>query len=177
MVPARANTPLLIVFMDLTRFNAQAQQAADDALASVIDEYYELAGEAVRAAGGTVVKFIGDAVLAVFPEAGVDRAAAALFELKDDVDRLMTRHGWDSRLNVKAHFGPVIAGAFGERGAKRFDIIGRNVNITARLESHGITLSAEAFRQLSAEMRTRLKKHTPPISYIRAEDPRPRARS
>jgi adenylate cyclase len=175
MVPARASTPLLIVFMDLTRFNAQGLKTADDVVADTIDRYYEMTGQAVRQAGGTVVKFIGDAVLAVFPEDGVDWAAAMLLDLKDAVDQMMTQQGWECRLNAKAHFGPVMAGSFGERGAKRYDVIGANVNITARLESHGITLSAEAFRKLGPDMRTRFRKHTPPISYIRAEDPRPRA--
>jgi hypothetical protein len=39
------------------------------------------------------------------------------------------------------------------------------------LDSTGVALSVEAFRKLSPDMRRRFKKHTPPITYIRTEDP------
>jgi hypothetical protein len=46
------------------------------------------------------------------------------------------------------------------------------VNTTALLDSSGVTLSVAAFRKLSPPLRRRFKKHTPPVTYIRAEDPR-----
>jgi class 3 adenylate cyclase len=64
----------------------------------------------------------------------------------------------------------VAAGHFGADDDRRYDILGKTVNIAVRLESQGVALSAEAFRQLGPEMRRRFKKHTPPISYIRVED-------
>jgi len=65
----------------------------------------------------------------------------------------------------KYHLGPA--------NDKRFDVIGRAVNITAVLPSGGVTLSAEAFRKLSPALRQEFKKHTPPITYIAADDSRP----
>jgi len=46
------------------------------------------------------------------------------------------------------------------------------VNTTATLEGSGVTLSVSAFRKLGPELRRRFRKHTPPITYIRLEDPR-----
>jgi len=40
----------------------------------------------------------------------VDGGILALLELKDAADRVMAERGWESRLTVKAHFGPVVAG-------------------------------------------------------------------
>src|SRR2546430_11863176 len=59
-----------------------------------------------------------------------------------------------------------------------FRSLGKTVNVAARLEaSSGVALSAEAFRRLGPDVRTRFKKHTPPITYIRQEDAhRPRDR-
>src|SRR5207237_10013877 len=116
---------------------------------------------------------IGDAALLVFPEDAVDRGVEGLLQLKDTVDDLMQERGWDCRLAVKAHFGTTVAGPFGAAGAKRFDVIGKAVNTAASLDSTGVTLSVEAFRKLSPDMRTRFKKHTPPITYLRNDDPRP----
>lgn len=177
MAAAREPTPLLVVFMDLTRWNAEAFKRDEAVLADTIDAYYERVGAAVKSAGGTLVKFIGDAALAVFPESACDAAVAALLDLKDQVDGMMEDLGWECRLSVKVHFGTVMAGPFGVRGEKRFDIIGPVVNTTARLDSRGVTLSADAFRALDKATRTRFKKHTPPVTYIRAEDPRPKRKA
>ena len=164
---------VLVAFVDLSRFAAHTEDVDDVAVAAIVDGYYELLDETVRATGGRVVKFIGDAGLLVFPADAVDAGVLALFELKQRVDAFMAERAWPCRLMVKAHFGPVAAGSFGARGDKRFDVLGKTVNTTARLESTGVALSADAFRRLGPEMRKRFKKHTPPIAYIRHEDPRP----
>ena len=89
----------------------------------------------------------------------------------------MADRGWECRLSVKVHFGSVVAGHFGVASDKRYDVLGKTVNVTARLETSGVALSVEAFRQLGPEVRRRFKKHTPPVTYIRQEDPhrQPRA--
>lgn len=169
-MPDFTEVPLLVVFTSFTRFTAQVDRLEDAEVARVMAEYYALAGSAIRAAGGRVVKFIGDAMLAVFPADQVDAGARALLDLKDASDRFMADRGWDCRLVVKAHFGPVAAGHFGADDDRRYDILGKTVNITVRLDSQGVALSAEAFRRLGPDMRRRFKKHTPPITYIRVED-------
>ena len=176
MTSARAQTSLLVAFVDLTRFKVQVQNSGDLAVAETLDAYYELVAQAVTAAGGTLVKFIGDAALIVFAEGRIDAGVAMLLDLKDHVDQWMAERGWECRLTVKAHFGPVVAGPMGARGDKRYDVIGKTVNTAAILQSQGVTLSAEAFRALGPELRTRFKKHTPPVTYIRGEDPRPAVR-
>jgi class 3 adenylate cyclase len=172
MAEARPEVPLLIAFVDLTRFAAQSQCLTDTALADTIDTYYERVATVVERAGGRVIKFIGDAALLVFPEEGLDRGVESLLQLKDAVDELMAARGWDCRLAVKAHFGVTVAGPFGAAGAKRFDVIGKAVNTAATLDSTGVTLSVAAFRKLGPALRRRFRKHTPPITYIRLEDPR-----
>ena len=168
----RSETPLLIVFLDLTRFGAQSRRVDDVALAERIDSYYEQVAAAVHDAGGRVVKFVGDGVLIVFDEDRVDHGVEMLLGLKDLVDDLMAQRGWECRLIAKAHFGTAIAGLFGRQGDQRPDVVGKAVNTAAMLEATGITLSVAAFRKLSRALRRRFKKHTPPITYIRAQDPR-----
>jgi len=172
-----AEVALLVAFTDFTRYAAEAQRREDAELASVLDGFYELAGTLVTDAGGRIVKFIGDAMLAVFPADAVDRGVQALLDLKDAADRHMIDRGWESRLTVKAHFGSVVAGQFGPALDKRFDIVGKTVNVTARLEASGVALSVEAFRQLGPDMRQRFKKHTSPVTYIRLEDPHHKGRT
>lgn len=172
----RPPTPLLIVFLDLTRFAAQSQRVEDKELADTIDLHYEQVASAIQSAGGTTVKFIGDATLAVFPERAVDTGVRMLIELKPAVDRFMADRGWECRLRAKVHFGEAIAGQFGPAGRKTFDVLGRAVNIAATLETVGIVLSADAFRKLSPDLRRYFKRQTPPTTYIGLEDPRPPSR-
>ena len=167
----RAATPLLVAFLDLSGFAAQATRVTDDELASVMDGWYERLAARVDAAGGRTVKFIGDAALIVWPAERADDGVTALLALKDDADAYFAQAGWPCRANVKAHVGECIAGGYGARGDKRFDVIGKAVNTAAMLDSNGVALSAEAFRALGPETRTRFKKHTWPVTYIRVEDP------
>lgn len=163
---------LLIVFTDLTGFSKQARKLEDDALAAAVDELYERIDGRVAPAGGLVVKFIGDACLMVFAEDNVDRAVTVLLDLKESIDAWLSSMGWPCRMMVKAHFGRVIAGPYGGPGRKRFDVIGNAVNTAAMLDSTGVALSVAAFRKLSSELRKQFKKHTPPVTYIRHDDPR-----
>jgi class 3 adenylate cyclase len=169
----RAERELLIVFTDLTRFSAESRKLSDAELAEWVDELYEREARAVEAAGGRVLKFIGDGALIVFAPDKADAAAEALLNLKAEVDAWMTKEGRESRLTVKIHSGNCIAGPFGGATDKRFDVIGQEVNAAALLPSAGFSLSAAAFRKLSPAARKRFKKHTPPVVYIPLEGRRP----
>ncbi|MBI2923645.1 MAG: adenylate/guanylate cyclase domain-containing protein [Planctomycetes bacterium] len=171
--PARRETPLLIAFADITRFMVNSQRTPDDELAELVNAYYCRAASIVSGSGGRVVKFMGDAILAVWPEEKAGEGIEALAALKADTDASFARQGWDSRLVVKAHFGTAVAGPFGPKGDERYDLIGNAVNIAATLPARTFALSLDAFRKLSPEARKRFKKHTPPVVYIPAEDPRP----
>jgi class 3 adenylate cyclase len=172
MPDQRTETPLLVAFLDLTRFMLQSQRVSDTELAETLDAYYERMASAADAAGGRMVKFFGDGGLMVFEEQAVDRGVAALLELKEEIDGLMRERGWDCKLTIKAHYGTAVAGRFGAAGAKRYDVLGKAVNTAATLNATGVTLSVEAFRKLGPELRRRFKKHTASVTYIRNEDPR-----
>lgn len=161
----RAERALLIVFTDLTRFTAMAAMMEDGALAKVVDELYERLHAAVSGAGGRVVKFIGDATLAVFEPDQADAAVAALLEEKRAVDAWLQGRQLECRLHVKVHLGKAIAGPFGGRGEKRFDVIGKEVNACARLPNSGFSLSAPAFRALSAKGQAAFQQQAPVVYF------------
>jgi class 3 adenylate cyclase len=167
----RIEVNLLVAFVGTTGFALQSTRVTDDEIADVIDGYYRLIAERTSAAGGRVVKFMGDAALVVFDADDADRGVAALLDLKPAVDRHFESHAWDCRATVKAHVGTAIAGPYGPDDDRRFDVIGKTVNTAAMLDASGIALSTEAFRKLSPATRQRFKKHTWPITYIRVEDP------
>ena len=67
----------------------------------------------------------------------------------------------------------MVCGPFGPRDDQRFDVIGGEVNVAARLPTRSFAISAEAFRCLSKDARARFKKHAPPVTYIPSDDRRP----
>ncbi len=164
---------LIVCFLDLASFTRDASTRDEEDVATMIDAFYERVGDAAARAGGTVVKFIGDGALVTFPPERADDALAAILDLRQEIDRWLPGEGWSGRLLVKLHAGAVMAGGFGTRGGKRFDVIGNAVNVAATLP-RPFHLSPQMFRLLSPAGRARVKKHTPPITYIPLGDPHTR---
>lgn len=153
-----------VAFFDLSRFAEWSSADEDQQIASFLQAFYELAAEMLEPAGARIVKFMGDAGLVVFPPEVAEAAIFALCEFSQRARESAAEAGLGAYLNVNIHLGPVIAGSFGPAGG-RFDVIGKTVNIAARLGRRGVTLSAQAFRALSQEGRERFRKYAPPVTY------------
>jgi len=154
-----------VAFFDLSRLAEWASDEQDQSVAAFLQDFYALAEKTLNPAGIRIVKFMGDAGLCVFPPDRADAAVAALCELTGQARALALQLGYDAYLNVNVHAGPVLEGSFGAPGKERFDVIGKTVNIAARLGRRGVTLSAQAFRLLGTEAREAFDKVKPPITY------------
>ncbi len=154
-----------VTFFDLSRLSEWSSSAADERVGAFFQSFYALAAEHIEGAGGRIVKFMGDAGLAVFPEESAQEVIFALCAFAEKARSLAGGVGFDAYLNVNVHVGPVLTGSFGVPGAERFDVIGKTVNVAARLGRRGVTLSPQAFRTLSEEGRKRFDKIKPPVTY------------
>jgi hypothetical protein len=154
-----------VAFFDLSRLGEWQSSEQDIHAAQFFQRFYALANSRIESAGGRIVKVMGDAGLAVFPEEALRDGILILLDLAGESRQLAREHGFDAYLNVNVHLGPVISGPFGPPGSARFDVIGKTVNIAARLGRRGITLSPQAFRSLDAESRKLFRKNMPPITY------------
>lgn len=170
---ARESKPLFIAFVDITPFTRASRGLSETSLAELVSDCYAMFDAAAVTSGGTTVKFLGDGALLVWPESSTNEAVSSLLELQNQFEAAMQARGLAMSLVVKGHAGTAIAGSFGTPGREQFDIIGTAVMTAARLEARTMALSADAFRRLTPEMRTRFKKHTEPVVYIPANHPRP----
>jgi adenylate cyclase len=165
-IARQQRTPMLIVFLDFTHFSQQSERVDDEEIAEVMDAHYRRVAAAVQSAGGRVIKFIGDATMAVFPERSVDTAVRAIFDMRLVEDKAMQFRGWVCRLQAKAHFGDVVAGNVGPDGDKRYDVFGKAVNRTATLKTNGFALSADAYNRLTPELQRRFTHESALATYV-----------
>ncbi len=162
-------------FSDLRDFTPLTESLAPDALLAMLNSYFETIADCVVACGGEILRFIGDAMLIVFPqEHGLTRqqvcqsavnAAKNAFEQIDTINQQRTDDALPPiKFGVGLHFGEVIYGNVGSTDRLDFTVMGPAVNRTARLESltkslnHPLLLSAEV-AQLSGVDTIDLGRH------------------
>jgi adenylate cyclase len=148
MTPAK----LVIMFIDLARFQIASRRVKDADLVAILEEYYDAMVSALKPAGGRVVKFMGDGALVVFDAGDVNGAARAIVALKAQLDEKLAARHFVTPLVAKVHVGDVMAGAFGPKGDKRYDVIGQAVNRTAAMRlGEVVSLTGDAFAALDDE--------------------------
>ena len=95
---------------------------------AVLADYYALVAEAAEAAGGRVVKVMGDAALVTFPGGRAREAVESLRSLRAEGTRLWCGFDDRCRVEVKVGAGAVVCGQFGPPGDERPDIYGDALN-------------------------------------------------
>jgi len=147
-----------VLFADVVHSMDIAAAVGPEPLREIMSELVNRSTAVVQRYGGTVDKFTGDGIMAVFgaPTALEDhgqRACLASLGLQDEVKRLAVEverhHGVDLRLRIGLNSGQVIAGEIGS-GAMGYTAIGEQVGMAQRMESvappGGVMLSASTAR-------------------------------
>ena len=152
-----------IWFCDLKGFTALSESLPPDALLELLNSYFDCIARAVAEGEGEILKFIGDAVLAIFQPKDDDDAEAAGRALAsaqsaiaalDGVNRDRRAGGHHAiDCGIALHFGDVVYGNVGAETRLDFTVIGPAVNLASRIE--GLTrelqrplLTSEAFASL-----------------------------
>jgi class 3 adenylate cyclase len=172
-LPVPTEKELLVGFYDLTGYGRYAEKTEPRRLLVIMSGYFALTGRILADAGGRLFKTLGDAGLAAFPSELADAGVLAFQTVQRDGDNWLAQNGYKSRAIVKLNLGPVAIGLFGSPGEEILDLYGKTVNVAAALPSTGLAMTAAVFRRLSPVSRKSFKKHTPPISYIDAQNSRP----
>lgn len=130
-----------IMVCDIRGFSTMSEILAEDALARTLGEWFRLAGNLVQESGGTIDKFIGDAILAYWI-----RGATTGCEVQQAFDSgtaLLSRaaaHKWPNhpdrpfQIAVALHHGSVTCGNIGLVAQRDATIIGDAVNTVFRME-------------------------------------------
>jgi adenylate cyclase len=125
----------VIWFCDLRGFTALGDRLPAAELVATLDRYFELVSAPIEQYGGEVLKFVGDAVLAVFPCRGDPGKAAtgawnAARKVLSELDQLAPL-----KMGIALHVGEVLYGNIGGRSRLDFTVIGPAVNEASRVEA------------------------------------------
>lgn len=150
---------IFVVFSDLEGFTELSHGLDPQAVAALLNDYLDRLSDVVLAHGGTLDKFVGDAVVAFWgapiarPDDGT-RAARAAYALwqAGEAFRRSAPPGTPpiGRTRVGLHFGEAIVGNFGGKDRFQYTAFGDSMNTASRLEAAnkklgtGVLASAEA---------------------------------
>jgi len=126
-----------VVFSDLRAFTTLSEQLSPDATFQFLNQYLAEIGPITRAYGGYIDKYVGDAILAIFPD-GPDDALKAAVAMQRQVDIFNeTRREVGEPpvvVGVGVHSGPLVLGIIGESERLEGTVIADCVNVACRLE-------------------------------------------
>jgi class 3 adenylate cyclase len=162
-----------ILFADLVGFTAMSELMDPEEVRDLTTAYFTRWTEAIEQYGGTVEKFIGDAVMAVFglktagevePENAIRAALKMrnlLQQLQSDAtsfsvgeQKTVTPVPFPANLQMRVgiHTGQVVVSFMGERKGQDFVVVGDSVNLASRLQAlapvNGIVISRDTYRHV-----------------------------
>ena len=154
-----------LLFTDIKDFTVLSEQLSPNDLARVLGQYLEVMTKAIHGTGGTIDKYIGDAIMAVWntPTPCPDhprRACEAALACREAEERLFRSPEWGGRPPLHTRYGihrdRVMVGHFGAPDRMSFTALGDGVNLAARLEGlnkqYGTTiLVSEAVREAAGD--------------------------
>ncbi len=134
---------ITIYFSDIAQFTSVSEQLAPEELVELLAEYLEAMTGEMMLAGGTVDKYIGDAIMAFWgapkpvPDHPLVACRTALVNQRT-LARLREKWSGQGRPSIRAriglHTGEAIVGNFGSESRLDFTAIGDAVNLASRLE-------------------------------------------
>ena len=132
-------------YCDLRNFTRLSEQLPKEELIALLNAYFEQMARPIEARGGEILKFIGDAILAIFPItdgmspkqaccAAIDAALEALEGLERLNEGRKAKGETPLRCGIALHKDDIMYGNIGAPGRLDFTVIGPAVNLVTRIE-------------------------------------------
>ena len=171
---------LTVLFADIRGFTSISERLGPNAIFGLLNEWFGRIGPHVPAHHGFIDKYIGDAIMALFPRSSSDAVRAAIAMQHEAASVLVgpptesrlptpSRSGIDAlslrplAIGIGIHRGGTMLGTIGERERFEATVISDAVNLAARLEQATVTLgvrvlvSGEVAEALEPELRAKLR--------------------
>lgn len=188
-----------LIFVDIRGFTTLSEKLEPEQVIQFLNEYLDVCTKAIFKYNGTLDKFIGDGVMAIFGapiqyDNHAEMAVRAALEMKKQTavmeQKLMEKLGFTVRFGIGINCGPAIVGNIGSEELRLdYTAIGDTVNLTARLESNAkpgqILISDKMYERVHhlfeiesmGEIKVKGKEHPVTIYQVHAEKSAPSAAS
>jgi len=133
---------ITVLFSDIRGFTTLSEKRSPEEIVSLLNRYFTLQVEIIFRHGGTLDKFIGDAIMAFWGAPQDDKhhaqhAVAAALEMEQSLLRFKTELGEDGRdfdVGIGIHTGKAVVGFLGSDTRMDYTAIGDTVNLSSRIE-------------------------------------------
>ena len=128
-----------VLFADLQGFTSYSELGSPDQVVAMLNRYFSDVVPLILDQGGTVDKFVGDAMMAIWgaPNRQPDhalRGARAALAMQAVVERVIEREPGFPCFRIGLNSGPALVGNIGSDQLRNFTAIGDTVNVAARLQ-------------------------------------------
>jgi adenylate cyclase len=131
-----------VLFADIVGFTSMSERMSPAAVALLLSDYLSRMTDVIFKYEGTLDKYIGDAIMAVFgapldmPD-HAERAIRAALEMRERLDEFNSerKEGPTIRIRIGINSGKAVAGEIGSINKKEYTVLGDTVNTASRLES------------------------------------------
>jgi len=140
--PSSQRKQATVIFADLSGFTAMSETLDPEEVREIVNRYFESLSTAVRRYEGTIDKYIGDCVMAVFGvpathENDAERACCAALDMQQATRDLAASFergtGRPPELHIGVNTGLVVAAAMGSGENSQYTVMGDAVNLASRL--------------------------------------------
>lgn len=141
-----------VLFSDIRGFTSMSEKIKPEEVVAILNEYLSEMTDIIFANKGTLDKFIGDAVMAVFgspfylkdhAQRAVKTAVQMIKRLNELNEKWIKEGKKTLKIGIGINSGEVIAGNMGSLKRMEYTVIGDNVNLASRLESMNKELGTE----------------------------------
>jgi class 3 adenylate cyclase len=154
---AAGTREITVFFADLKGFTRFSEENTPEEVRVMLNTYLEAVLPSVRASGGRLDRFIGDAVMVTF-NVSVDqpdhalRAARAALAFQDAAQQVSARHPEWPRFRAGVNTGTAVAGVVGDSRERGYTVLGDAVNVAAHIEAlapvGSVVISDATYRKL-----------------------------
>lgn len=131
-----------VMFMDIVKFTSRAEKMTPIEVGIFLNNFFTEMTEIIFKNNGTLDKFIGDAIMAIFGiplefENHAELALVTALEMMKKLEDINSQMAAENRIHVRIgiHSGKLISGDFGSPKRLDYTVLGNTVNIASRLES------------------------------------------
>jgi len=155
-----------ILFNDIVGFTPLSEKMPPREVNLLLNQFFSRMTDIVFKYDGTLDKFIGDCLMAVFgapveKKDDAERAVRAALEMRKELEAMMEKIGMEKKFEVRIgiNTGRVVAGNMGSPNRMEYTVIGDPVNIASRLESlaqpNQILIGEETYKQVKGKFKVK----------------------